>query len=396
MGLAELDRAVRDELDHRKFTERERRVVVAIARASIHMGRPKAWIPKREHLCVLTGMTKGNLSGTLRRLVRARVLEILHVDQGIYALLPPPWDAVPPLIGNADYGVALWQYVIELDPDRPAQGELLSEPPGLNDALREVFLPSSGADVLSDTDHRARAEPDRDAAGPAGDVDGRAIGRNSPAGMLDQTHPASSGVEGESLEAALARLQCSFPNREQDSHNSVPESGTSPPKPLAVPDSGTKTSAVPESGTTPRPSVPDSGTSSSNPACCGHLGPFPNREPTPRVPESGTIVYARDALERYSALERQSDKALSSDALERSRAARARAQELLAECLELFGRSIRPAPDRDYTRMWAKACREKPEKVERILATLNGEIREGKTHETLAGCAATMYRQWAD
>ena len=109
--------------------------------------------------------------------------------------------------------------------------------------------------------------------------------------------------------------------------------------------------------------------------------------------EQKAIALSSAALERYSAV--------ASMPAPRTREFRvwveaAEAGPALFACCEaLFGESLRPKPNVDYSRFWKPTCRKHPDRVKRILCALVNEELEGRTHPNMAGCAYKMFLEWS-
>ena len=143
---AELARAIRAELDARRFSPRAARIVRAVLRASLERGHQKAVFPSREDLRLVTGMSKGNLSQTLDWLTGRDVLEIVSEQRGVYALRVPPYQRVPVAVPETTQVSEVWSRVLCLHAD---DGELLKAEPVLSDALRESFTTPSPVAALA-------------------------------------------------------------------------------------------------------------------------------------------------------------------------------------------------------------------------------------------------------
>lgn len=127
-------RAIRDQLRQFHFSERERLILEVVLEFSIEAGRPAARIP-RPYFTALTGITKGNVSTTLERLVAKAVLV---VEGELYRILPwsdlNRWMVAPRIQAGA------WDAKrAELSAlNGISQGELLQPEPSLKAARAAV------------------------------------------------------------------------------------------------------------------------------------------------------------------------------------------------------------------------------------------------------------------
>lgn len=116
------------------FKDRDRRVVELILDKSFRLARFFAWFPKLEYIGVLTGISKGNVSGIMDRLKRNLVISVS--ERCFYGLNPFPDKWRIPL------RYELTEEIRRLDAalDFPAEQLRFPEDPDLQDALLQVAL----------------------------------------------------------------------------------------------------------------------------------------------------------------------------------------------------------------------------------------------------------------